>query len=983
MRIRKNILALTDPERDAFFQALLMLKAEIVNPAAPEDARLSTYDLYAAFHQAIFSVTTPGEFFPVNGGHGGPAFGPWHRELLIRFELDLQRMVAGVMLPYWDWTDHAGTEDEIFSDAYFGPNGGPGGVGGGTVRSGYFAFDAPDTGTNPTPKPAWWPLINSPGNPEHGTELPGWRISDLLEEGQGTWLRRFLGNNEPGAFPDPFAGLATKAQVFAMMASTLFEGNASSFRSRIEGQDPFHNYVHRWVSGHMETGASPNDPIFFLHHCNIDRLWAMWQMDGHAGAGGYPNPVTTSFSTGHNLTDRMWPWVGTTVGYSVSIEPDAIAALPDFSGEPERTPADLLNHRDIVVEIAGIPTQLGFAYDTEVVVGVSLDRSNSMTGDTPDPMTGAGTISKWDAARQGVAHFLQDCEAAYQAAEAYVVSGIQTFHTVGGSPNYSTVFSATPAYGLIKPGGTYTAAAFTAAAGGMSPSGSTPLAGALIETEDDLVRPPHGNLPASDLRYQYILTDGKRTAGPLLSSLAEPEFPNTTIFAMGFGVGSGWDGVDYATVEDLTKKGRVAPPGVAQVYHGENAGEINKFFTNSIAASIGYVPVVDPTYELFAGEHSMTLFQATSADSSFFISVVGFDYNDKNWMVMLKAPDGREYVKPVTSPVLYTVRRAQGKFSIFLNRGSAPDEAWIGRWYVMVHYKPQANRLGMLMYSPFQALIPTGAPPIRGPLFSRAKLTAARRPTQRLSAPTPGNFVQPGVGVSAPPSGVPGSVAVDVFAKTRLRVDLDVGPAVRFAGDAITADIRIDTTKGQLRDLNVHGRVISPGYSIGNLITDTKTIPLAKRKQFIDTKNGVFDELSFLAQYEKLKPMAFRIHDRKLNYRGSEKTGSFVSVVKQTRYPGVYRITAHVDGIWQPKKGPAERFTRVLSKEVGIGIKVDSRVARPTLHWLSPDRFIVRLFAADALGNIASVTRMDTPVLQFRRETIPAVHRASNDSTLR
>ena len=44
-----------------------------------------------------------------------------------------------------------------------------------------------------------------------------------------------------------------------------------------------------------------------------------------------------------------------------------------------------------------------------------------MTGDTPDPMTGAGSISKWEAARQGVTHFLQDCEAAYNAAEAYVV----------------------------------------------------------------------------------------------------------------------------------------------------------------------------------------------------------------------------------------------------------------------------------------------------------------------------------------------------------------------------------------------------------------------------------------------------------------------------------------------------------------------------------------------------------------------------------
>jgi tyrosinase len=34
--------------------------------------------------------------------------------------------------------------------------------------------------------------------------------------------------------------------------------------------------------GHMYSGLSPLDPIFWLHHCMVDRIWAEWQQAGHA-----------------------------------------------------------------------------------------------------------------------------------------------------------------------------------------------------------------------------------------------------------------------------------------------------------------------------------------------------------------------------------------------------------------------------------------------------------------------------------------------------------------------------------------------------------------------------------------------------------------------------------------------------------------------------------------------------------------------------
>lgn len=37
-----------------------------------------------------------------------------------------------------------------------------------------------------------------------------------------------------------------------------------------------HNLVHGAIGGQMGAWLSPTDPIFFMHHCNIDRLWHVW-----------------------------------------------------------------------------------------------------------------------------------------------------------------------------------------------------------------------------------------------------------------------------------------------------------------------------------------------------------------------------------------------------------------------------------------------------------------------------------------------------------------------------------------------------------------------------------------------------------------------------------------------------------------------------------------------------------------------------------
>ncbi|MCW3835553.1 tyrosinase family protein [Sphingomonas canadensis] len=59
-------------------------------------------------------------------------------------------------------------------------------------------------------------------------------------------------------------------------------GVGNSFESRIEASP--HNNIHNLVGGRMATMQSPQDIVFWLHHANVDRLWAAWLASGHAGA---------------------------------------------------------------------------------------------------------------------------------------------------------------------------------------------------------------------------------------------------------------------------------------------------------------------------------------------------------------------------------------------------------------------------------------------------------------------------------------------------------------------------------------------------------------------------------------------------------------------------------------------------------------------------------------------------------------------------
>jgi tyrosinase len=218
MLIRKNQNVLEPAERSAFVAAVLELK------------KRGVYDTFVQLHSDYMDGTV---------AHWTPSFLAWHRQLLIEFERQLQQVDADVTIPYWDWTTDGAPTSSIWDPTFLGGDG-------------RLADDEVTTG----------PFAGAAGN---------WPI--VVSADDGKTLRRSFGR-----FAD--AVLPTRADVATAMAKMVYDvapwaNDPASFRYTVE--DLLHSPVHVWVGGQMIGGASPNDPVFWLHHSHIDKLWHDWQ----------------------------------------------------------------------------------------------------------------------------------------------------------------------------------------------------------------------------------------------------------------------------------------------------------------------------------------------------------------------------------------------------------------------------------------------------------------------------------------------------------------------------------------------------------------------------------------------------------------------------------------------------------------------------------------------------------------------------------
>ena len=288
MITRKSVHSLSAAEKATFVRALLELK------------RRGRYDEYVHWHHHVMVPSVlpsePRDANYRNGAHRGPSFLPWHREFLMQVEADLRSIEPSAFVPYWDWTRDAKLPD-------------------------------------PTKAPIW--DVDFLGG--NGLELDEWRVQD------GSFAHKAGGWPVPAYPDDDLPGPGLKRQFARMLPTLPTEDDLKlamneifydtpnydqtpftvGFRNRLAGWitvrgdsrvktvgSQLHNRVHLWVGGNMAPMTSPNDPVFFLHHCFVDKVWADWQeVQKKNNPDGTPHDAPLRDGPpGHNFGDQLKPW---------------------------------------------------------------------------------------------------------------------------------------------------------------------------------------------------------------------------------------------------------------------------------------------------------------------------------------------------------------------------------------------------------------------------------------------------------------------------------------------------------------------------------------------------------------------------------------------------------------------------------------------------------------------------------------------------
>lgn len=252
MAVRESILGLSESSSN-----LQLLQDSFRRIQGLGDDR--GYEWFASIHGLAFPSWCEHGRVVGNEYQGALLFLPWHRAFLYYFELALQSRLgprftqrppenadfAEIGLPWWDWSSDDSHRDGI-PPAYAVDE-----IDG---QQNPLASARVSTAADPVSVGIWsTPILSAVRQ-----QLPG-----SLTTTNPPRTRR-----DPDD-PDELPRRTTVDQI------VLTQPNFQSFATSVE---MIHNDVHGWVGGSMaQVPTSAYDPLFWSHHCMIDRLWYLWQ----------------------------------------------------------------------------------------------------------------------------------------------------------------------------------------------------------------------------------------------------------------------------------------------------------------------------------------------------------------------------------------------------------------------------------------------------------------------------------------------------------------------------------------------------------------------------------------------------------------------------------------------------------------------------------------------------------------------------------
>jgi len=263
VKVRKNMLDMSEEEWKSFESAFAAIKR--LHPNNP-----LSYDYQVMIHE--WHDVVPPEYSSdpekLIIQHGNYWFLPWHRMYLYHFEKILQKFSnnPNLTIPYIDWF-----EVQSIPDRYKNPAS---------------AFYLPR-----------WHNLNS-------------RLNGTLSNFKYVINKSFLlsqtftfDQNDKSNLSYALDGCSIRRSFSSQKVDLTKSSFADmkTFELSFFGQMDYylHSFVHGYFGKFMSGIFSPADPIFWLHHSYLDRLWESWVNLG----GGRSNPVNDSVWM--NKTYRM------------------------------------------------------------------------------------------------------------------------------------------------------------------------------------------------------------------------------------------------------------------------------------------------------------------------------------------------------------------------------------------------------------------------------------------------------------------------------------------------------------------------------------------------------------------------------------------------------------------------------------------------------------------------------------------------------